>query len=579
MVMQTSCKKYIDRTPQSAFTQNDYYANAEQVQQALTGVYNAVGARTISPGFSNPTTYYAKFDLYTELGIERGLNGTIGSGAYDANNASVAEIYASFYQVIQRANNLLFYMTKAQSTMTPTEYNTVIAEAKVLRAFAYWHLISFYGDVPLFTAPPASQEELYNFTRKPKAQIIDFLLADLVEPANTLGWNPVAGGRVNKGVAKGVAARLAMLDKRYQIAADITDDIIANSGYGLNPVYQNLFRKAGQATNANREIMFYYPFGDLDAGSFSYIQLVQGSRNQGGQSSHFPSQFLVDLFECTDGRNISESPLYNPARPNRNRDPRMRQTVIVPGDTSIVQGFTNIVFTFKDPFLASYNTTTGAIVFPTTTANQDSASIFGPRANGLGNLWKKYMQDRDINGNAGNLYRVGWVYMRFAEMLLINAEAHAEKGSSSAIIAASVNRVRARVGMPNVDALTLADPQKLKQLVRKEKMVELANEGLHLPDMRRWDNGAYAAKVMPGQMYGEANSNMRFVTGIGLEMITPAPAPTFDPVYNVPVSWVNGDAIRLKREVRIFNPGQHLLSPIPQGERDKVPALTQNPQW
>lgn len=579
IAMQASCKKYIDRTPQSSFTQNDYYANAEQVQQALTGVYNAVGARTISPGFSNPTTYYAKFDLYTELGIERGLNGTIGSGAYDANNASVAEIYAGFYQVIQRANNLLFYMTKAQSTMTPIEYNTVIAEAKVLRAFAYWHLISFYGDVPLFTAPPASQEELYNFTRKPKAQIIDFLLADLVEPANTLGWNPVAGGRVNRGVAKGVAARLAMLDKRYQVAADITDDIIANSGYGLNPVYQNLFRKAGQATNANREIMFYYPFGDLDAGSFSYIQLVQGSRNQGGQSSHFPSQFLVDLFECTDGKNISESPLYNPARPNRNRDPRLRQTVIVPGDTSIVQGFTNIVYTFKDPFLASFNTTTNAITFPTTIANQDSASIFGPRANGLGNLWKKYMQDRDINGTAGNLYRVGWVYMRFAEMLLINAEAHAEKGSSSAIIAASVNRVRARVGMPNIDALTLADPQKLKQLVRKEKMVELANEGLHLPDMRRWDNGAYAAKVMPGQTYGQPNSNMRLTAGIGLEFITPAPAPVFDATYNVPSSWVNGDAIRLKREVRIFNPGQHLLCPIPQGERDKVPSLTQNPQW
>ena len=133
--------------------------------------------------------------------------------------------------------------------------------------------------------------------------------------------------------------------------------------------------------------------------------------------------------------------------------------------------------------------------------------------------------------------------------------------------------------MPNVDALTLADPQRLKQLVRKEKMVELANEGLHLPDMRRWDNGAYAAKVMPGQVYGQPNSNMRLVTGIGLEFITPAPAPTFDPVYNVPVSWVNGDAIRLKREVRIFNPGQHLLLPIPQGERDRVPALTQNPQW
>jgi starch-binding outer membrane protein, SusD/RagB family len=574
-----SCKKYLDRTPQSAFTQNDYYSNAEQVQQALTGVYNAMGARTISPGFSNPTPYYAKMDLFTEIGIERGLNGTIGSGTYDANNTTVAEIWAAFYQVIQRANNLLFYMTKAQSTMTATEYNTVIAEAKVLRANAYWYLISFYGDVPFFTAPPASQDELYNFPRTNKATIIDFLLTDLVGAASTLDWTPSAQGRVSKGVAKGVAARLAMLDKRYQYVADITDDIIANSGYGLNPSFQNVFRKAGQATNLNKEIMFIYPFGDLDAGSFNYLQLVQGSRNQGAQSSHFPTQFLVDLFECTDGKNIAESPLYNPARPNRNRDPRMRQTVIVPGDTSIVQGFTSIIFNFKDPFLASFNTSTNAITFPTTTANQDSANIFGPRVNGLGNLWKKYCQDRDINGTAGNLYRVGWVYMRLAEILLLNAEAHLEKGSPAATVAASINKVRVRAGMPVVDAITLGDVNKLRQLVRREKTVELANEGLHLADIRRWDNGAYAQTVMPVQLYGEANSNMRLTAGIGLEFITPAPAPTFDATYNVPISWPNGDVLRLKRELRVFRSNQHLLCPIPQSERDKVPVLTQNPNW
>jgi starch-binding outer membrane protein, SusD/RagB family len=574
-----SCKKYLDRTPQSAFTQNDYYSNAEQVQQALTGVYNAMGARTVSPGFSNPTPYYAKMDLFTEIGIERGLNGTIGSGTYDANNTTVAEIWAAFYQVIQRANNLLFYMTKAQSTMTAAEYNTVIAEAKVLRANAYWYLISFYGDVPFFTAPPASQDELYNFPRTNKVTIIDFLLTDLVGAASTLDWNPSAQGRVSKGVAKGVAARLAMLDKRYQYVADITDDIIANSGYGLNPSFQNVFRKAGQATNLNKEIMFIYPFGDLDAGSFNYLQLVQGSRNQGAQSSHFPTQFLVDLFECTDGKNIAESPLYNPARPNRNRDPRMRQTVIVPGDTSIVQGFTSIVFNFKDPFIASFNTSTNAITFPTTTANQDSANIFGPRANGLGNLWKKYCQDRDINGTAGNLYRVGWVYMRFAEILLLNAEAHLEKGSSAATVATSINKVRVRAGMPVVDAITLGDVNKLRQLVRREKTVEFANEGLHLADIRRWDNGAYAQTVMPVQLYGEANSNMKFTAGIGLEFITPAPPPTFDATYNVPISWPNGDALRLKRELRVFRSNQHLLCPIPQSERDKVPALTQNTNW
>jgi starch-binding outer membrane protein, SusD/RagB family len=575
----SSCKKYLERDPLSSVSQRDFYSDAQQVQQALTGVYNAIGARTISPGFSNPTTYYAKLDLFTELGIERALSGTIGSGSYDATNGTVAELWAGFYQVIQRANNLMFYMTKAQSVMAPAEYNRVVAEAKVLRALAYWYLTSLYGDVPFFTAPPASSEEIYSFSRTSRSTIIQALLPELEAAANDLDWAPSQPGRVSRGVALGVAARLAMLDKNYTYAANITDQIIANGPYGLNPVYQNLFRLAGQKANAGNEIMFWYPYGDADPGSFSYIQLVQGSRNNGGQSSHFPSQFLVDLFEARDGKNIAESPLYNPARPGQNRDPRMGQTVFVPGDTMVVQGFTSIIFNFYDRFVAGYNPTTKVITFPTTTANQDSANIFGPRLNGLGNLWKKYSQDRDINGTAGNLYKVGWIYMRFAEILLINAEAHLEKGSPAATVAASINKVRARAGMPDIAPDVLSDANKLKQLVRREKMVELANEGLHWPDSRRWDDGAYAQKVMPLQLYGEANSPMKFTAGVGLEFINPAPPPTFDPVYLVPISWPNADALRLKREKRVFNPGQHNLLPIPQGERDKVKSLTQNPGW
>ncbi len=72
---------------------------------------------------------------------------------------------------------------------------------------------------------------------------------------------------------------------------------------------------------------------------------------------------------------------------------------------------------------------------------------------------------------------------------------------------------------------------------------------------------------------------MKFTAGVGLEFINPAPVPIFDPVYLVPVSWPNGDVTRLKRELRVFNSPQHLLLPVPQGERDKVPALTQNTGW
>jgi hypothetical protein len=133
--------------------------------------------------------------------------------------------------------------------------------------------------------------------------------------------------------------------------------------------------------------------------------------------------------------------------------------------------------------------------------------------------------------------------------------------------------------MPNIDAATLSNPTALKQLVRREKTIEFANEGIHMADMRRWDNGAYAAKVMSVQIYGADLSNSTFVTGQGLVINNPAPIPIFDPVYKVPMTYTNGDATRLKRELRLFNANQHILCPIPQGELDKVPTLKQNPGW
>lgn len=572
-----SCSKYLDRKPLDAITSEDFFQNPTQINQSLTGVYNAYGARTVSPGLANPTTYYSKMDLYTEIGLERGLNGTIGSGAYNTGNGTVAEIWAIFYQVIQRANTLLFYMPRAQASMNAADYARVQAEAKTLRGLAYWHLITFFGDVPFFTGP-LETSEFYAATRKSKKEIITFLISDLESASTSMPWLSTEVGRVNRGVALGAAARLAMLDKRYDDVIRLTNNIITNSPYGLNPSFENLFRKSGQNINANNEIMFIYPFGDNDAGSFSYLNLVQGSRNQGGQSSHFPTQFLVDLFECRDGLNIAQSPLYNPAQPGRNRDPRMKHTVIVSGDTVVVQGFTSNVYSATNRLVHTFNPTNSTVTLSSTN-NQDSSNIFGPRLNGCGNLWRKHTNDRDVNGTAGNLFKVGWVYMRFAEILLLNAEAKLENGSPATEVATIVNRVRNRVGMPNVSAAVLSNANAMKQLVRREKTVELANEGLHLADMRRWDDGAYAAKVMTGLVVGADLSNSTFVTGQGLVINNPAPIPSFDPVYLVPINYPNASTTRLTRETRIFNANQHILCPIPQGERDKANTLSQNPNW
>ena len=141
LVGATSCKKYLDKLPLDTITTEAFYSDATQVNQALTGVYNAFGARTVSPGYGNPTPYYAKMDLFTEIGLERGLNGTIGSGAYSPTATTVAEIWNAFFQTVQRANSLLFNMQRAQAVMTPADYSRVQAEARILRALAYWHLV------------------------------------------------------------------------------------------------------------------------------------------------------------------------------------------------------------------------------------------------------------------------------------------------------------------------------------------------------------------------------------------------------------------------------------------------------
>lgn len=572
-----SCNKYLNRLPLDTITSEAFFENETQVNQALTGVYNAFGVRTVSPGFQNPTPYYAKMDLYTEIGLERGLNGTIGSGAYAPTSGTIAELWAAFYITVQRSNTLIFNMRRAQSSMSAEEYNRIEAEAKVLRALAYWHLIVYWGDVPFFTGP-LEQIDFFAATRTPKKQIIDFLINDLRDAATKLDWQPRNFGRVSRGVALGTAARLAMEDRRYQDVINLTNEVINSNQYGLNPVFRNLFFKSGQATNANREIMFIYPFGTTDGGSFNYLNLVQGSRNQGGQSSHFPSQFLVDLFECRDGKTIDQSPLYDPAQPNRNRDPRMKETVIIPGDTVIVQGFQSMIFTSANRHIIAFDPVSRQITL-TTTNNQDSANIFGPRLNGGGNLFMKYSQEREVNGTAGNLYKVGWIYMRFPEILLMNAEARLETNAPGQEVATLLNRVRNRVGMPNVDPAIVGNQAELRAVLRREKTVEFANEGIHMADMRRWDNGAYAQKVMAVQIYGQPLSNMRFEPGRGVVFNSPAAPPVFDPVLRIPVSWPDADNQRLKRELRVFNQGQHNFCPIPQGEIDRVPTLGQNAGW
>ena len=553
----TACDDYLDRQPLDSPAAATYFNNEAEMTLALTGVYNAnywtVGNLPIQ----------VLYDLYTDVGLERAPG--IASGSFDATNGSVSNYWTFMYQTIARANVVIAGMERGKANLPVANFNRIQSEAKVLRAWAYYNLMGLYGDVPFYTDPLAA-ENFYTLTRTERAKIADFLTTDLDDAATKLDWAPRERGRVSRGVAFGLQSKIALLLGRYQAAADAAKKVIDGGQYGLNPNFGSLFTLAGQQANAGKEIIFEFLLPLDQANPVSFIALGQGSRSLAGQSGRFPLQALADKFECIDGKRIDQSPLYDPARPNRSRDPRMKFTVAVDGDTITATASNTRRRTVFNPYDAqssffNFNTNVWAPA-----PNVDLTNAFGPVLNGVGVLWTKYTLD-----DAQDMFtsKTGFAYMRYAEVLLTYAEAKIELNQVDASVVSALNVVRRRAGMPVVDAVIQTNQAKMRQLVRREKVVELANEGIHLFDMRRWSTGKLGLNT--------------FVYGASKARIRPAPVPSFGAVgseqdLNDIPDYTAGDALRFKREQRVFI-DRNSLFPIPQRERDINNGLLQNPGW
>lgn len=133
------------------------------------------------------------------------------------------------------------------------------------------------------------------------------------------------------------------------------------------------------------------------------------------------------------------------------------------------------------------------------------------------------------------------------------AESKIEQNQIDASVYDALNAVRTRAGMPEVDQSIYNSQAKMRDLVRRERRVELAMEGLRWFDICRWKIGE---EVMPGQVYG-------------------ALLGTVDPETGA----LNLTDERIKVEVRLFDPAKNYLWPIPQSVIDATPAIVQNPGY
>lgn len=577
----SACQKFLDRKPLDASSASTFLSNQAEMEQGLIGVY--ASAMWVFP---NNTNLLFAIESSTDHAMKRGGNAedliAMGDGGpFLVNNSLSITAWNQAYKLVQRANQQIAGMENGKANVNAATFNRIKAEALVLRAWGYLHLMTWFGDVPFYKAPPAVNEVL-SAKRTPVATIVAELYKDVDEATaafDAAGTAPVqALGRVNKAVALGVKAKLALLIKDYRTAATATKTVIDGGQYTLNPNYPNLFSLAGQSTNAGREILFCQTF-PTDVNEPQNWGPIIGVPRQvtNSQSSHFPSQALVDQFEDRSGNRIDASLTYDPSNPRLNRDRRLAWSIYVPGDTMVHYAsktpalpYNNLrertIFNIYSNVRRKFNWNTG--VYDNVTGNNDwiGAQAAGIQwqvsatgnIGGVGYVWNKYNDSTQYTFES----KVGYVLLRYADILLMYAEAKIELNEIDATVLTAINAVRARAGQPAVLINTQAA---LRTQIRRERAVEFAGEGLRLFDLRRWD------------IYGKANSGP--VVGISLDPAVPAARPVFDadniPDYSASIT----QRIRFRNQVRNNSNAKYKLWPIPQSEIDNNPGLTQNSGW
>ena len=577
----SSCNKFLDRKPLDASSSSTFLSNQAEMEQGLVGTY----ASSMWVIANNTPMHYA-IESSTDMALKRGGNAedliAMGDGGpFLVNNAISIAAWNQAFKLVQRANQQIVGMENGKANVSAVVYNRIKAEALVLRAWGYFHLMTWFGDVPYYRAMPKVQEVL-QAQRTPVATIVAEMYKDLDEAVaafDAAGTSPVQTiGRVNKGVALGLKAKLALLIKDFRTAATATKTIIDAGQYGLNPRFTDLFTLSGQTANVSKEILFAQTY-PLDVNEPQNWMAVIGVPRQvtNSQSSLFPSQNLVDQFEGKDGQRIDASTVYDPANPRLNRDNRLKWSIYMPGDTmvhfaskTVALPYNNLrertIFNIYSNVRRKFNWSTG--VYDNVNTNNDwiGAQAAGIQwqvsatgnIGGVGYVWNKYNDSTQYTFES----RVGFITMRYADILLMYAESKIELNEIDASVLTAINLVRARAGQP---ASVTGSQTAMRTLIRRERAVEFAGEGLRLFDLRRWD------------IYANANSGP--VVGISLDPAVPAARPTFD-TANIPnyTTSIN-ERIKFRNQTRNNSNPKYKLWPITQSEIDNNPNLKQNTGW
>ncbi|MBC3847396.1 RagB/SusD family nutrient uptake outer membrane protein [Winogradskyella echinorum] len=422
----------------------DYFNSEEDYQNALIGAYDLLQAtyqNVLLGEIASDNTLCGGENANDVPGFQQ-----IDDMIHTPINAQLRSLWNWMYAGVNRANYIMEFQDK---TDFPGKEG-VLAQARFLRAYYYFELVKWFGDVPFAVDRRIQFGDQFSIARTPKAEIYTQLEQDLIFAADNLPYVQSETGRITKGAAQALLGKVYLFQDKFIEAGAVLEDLIDNGPYDLLSDYSTMFENDNEN---NIESVFEVQYTDEEGAGFGCLQCSEGNvavgfngiRNyngplfESGFSFNVPTQEVVDEFEDGDMR---------------------LETAILDIET--------------------WAANTGA--------------TFGTGYEHTGYYNRKYISRQgDANTGDANLtnpnnYRA----IRFADVLLMAAEALNRGNVSDARAQMYLNRVRERA-FGNSDNNVSATGATLTDAIYHERRVELVGEGHRFFDLVR--TGRAAAEI------------------------------------------------------------------------------------
>jgi hypothetical protein len=419
-----SCgESFLDKVNPTQLTAGSYYQNQAQVQSAVNGIYSQLQDLTSIQWIY---TEYTSDNTTLHFNVsDRGQGPSLEAIEFFQINSGTSNITNWYNQLYRGLTNINIVLAKLpDATMDNTLKLDFEAQCKFMRAYYYFQLVQCFGDVIIVKEPIGTPSEAYNYKRSPVAEVYTLIESDLKTAITSLPdrANVAAAqkGRVTKGAALALLGKVYLTKKQYTEAVSTLKQI---TGYSLMPTYADVF---DPAKKNNAESVFEVQYqANSDIGEWS-----------GFTYNFYPRESYGAVIKFTNanggGWNI---PTRDIIRSYETGD--LRKAV------SLAEGYTN------------------------------NSGVWTP----VPFITKFYHTHNIVNRPGDN-----WPVIRYADVLLMLAEATNEQSGPSAEVYGYINPIRARAGLSPLSGL---DKASFKTAVLKERRIELAFENHRWYDLKR----------------------------------------------------------------------------------------------